>query len=278
MPDLATALRVGEMRDEDVDGVRVESERRETLACLGFVHRVENALSLNRSTRQLRSAAIARSFRSGFTATGWPTASRNGTSLAESEYAVDSARSMPSSAGERRERVCLRPAVEAPGEPARVAAVDDLGRRSETAVEAELGDERVDDLLERRRDDERLLAALSVSRDEVERVAVDVRLEGGVHGLGDDLAHHRDRKSLQERHRALGRLPDTGRARPVADEDELREHRLRPVPAPEEPSPMEGGCERQRAGARDQRPVEVEERGARHASDGRCHEIAVSGA
>ena len=80
----------------------------------------------------------------------------------------------------------------------------------------ELGDERVDDLLQRRGHDERALAALSVPRDEVERVAVDVRPERRVHRLRDDLAHHLHRQSLQERHRALGGLPDPRRARAVA--------------------------------------------------------------
>ena len=50
--------------------------------------------------------------------------------------------------------------------------------------------------------------ALAVPRDEVERVAVDVRPERRIRGLGDDLAHHLDRQALQERHRALGRLAD----------------------------------------------------------------------
>ena len=45
------------------------------------------------STGQPRSTAILRSALSGLTAYGWPTASSIGTSVAESEYAKDAARS-----------------------------------------------------------------------------------------------------------------------------------------------------------------------------------------
>ena len=85
VPRLAAPLRVGEMRDESIHGSRAEPESEKATPRIGLVHRVGNALASNRSTRQPRSAAIARSRRSGFTATARPTASRNGTSLAESE-------------------------------------------------------------------------------------------------------------------------------------------------------------------------------------------------
>ena len=66
---LASPFRVREVRDERIDGRRVQAERSQAISCVGLGHRPGKALALNRSTRQLRSAAIARSLRSGFTAT-----------------------------------------------------------------------------------------------------------------------------------------------------------------------------------------------------------------
>ena len=51
---------------------------------------------LNSRTSHPRPLAVRANDRSGFTATGWPTDSSIGRSVAESEYAVESARSMPS--------------------------------------------------------------------------------------------------------------------------------------------------------------------------------------
>ena len=69
-------------------------------ACLVRGHRVAKARSAEAPHRPAPSAATRRSSRSGLTATGWPTASRNGTSEWESEYAVELARSSPSVARE----------------------------------------------------------------------------------------------------------------------------------------------------------------------------------
>ena len=65
--------------------------------CVGGGHGVANARWLKRRTGQPRLPPCRRSSRSGLTATGWPTAARNGTSEHESEYAVElSSSSCPS--------------------------------------------------------------------------------------------------------------------------------------------------------------------------------------
>ena len=66
---LATPLRVREVSDESVRVRRFQPERDQTPPRLRLDHRAGNALSLKRRTRQPRSPAIARSLRSGFTAT-----------------------------------------------------------------------------------------------------------------------------------------------------------------------------------------------------------------
>ena len=70
----------------------------------------------------------------------------------------------------------------------------------------------------------------------------------------------------KDRHGAVRRLPDTALPRTEAREHELRDSRLRHVAAPDQAALAERAGERQRARARDQRTVEIEERGPGHAS------------
>ena len=267
MPGLATPLRVCEVSDESVRVRRFQPERDQTPPRLRLGHRAGNALSLNRRTRQPRSRRdraqpavgihrdrVTDRFEERDVARGVGVGRRLGE--------VDALR-----AGELGDRFRLRAAVEPTAETTRVGAVLDLGGRADAPVEPELGDERVDDLLQCCGHDERALAPLAVPRDEVERVPVDVRQERRVEGLRDDLAHRLHRQALQEGHRALGRPTDPPLPRAVADEDELGDHGLRPVAPAKQPAPVERGRERERARARDQCSIEVEERGARHAGD-----------
>ena len=69
--------------------------------------------------------------------------------------------------GELADRSGLPLAVRAAERAAGVDAVDDLARRADRAVEAELARELLDDLLQRRRDDVDGLAALAVAGDEL---------------------------------------------------------------------------------------------------------------
>ncbi len=83
-------------------------------------------------------AASPRSSASGLTATGCPTIDSIGRSLTESEYAEHCARSRPSRAGERADRLGLGRAVQRlADEPAGVDAVLDLGDRAQRAGQAE---------------------------------------------------------------------------------------------------------------------------------------------
>ncbi len=68
-----------------------------------------------------------------------------------------------------------------------VDAVLDLAHRSERAVEVQLRSERVDDLLERGRDDVHALTALFVLTREGEGVAVDEGLQHWFERRGDEL-------------------------------------------------------------------------------------------
>ena len=56
-----------------------------------------------------------------------------------------------------------------------------LADRAERAVEAELVGDRLDDLLQRRRDDEDALAAFAMLLDEVQRLGIDERAEHRLH-------------------------------------------------------------------------------------------------
>src|SRR6187455_1201940 len=101
---------------------------------------------------------------------------------------------------------------------------------------------------------------------EVERLSIDERLEHRLPRLGDDLAHLLDPEPTKDRHCAIRRLPDTALPRTEAHEHELRDSSLRHLAAADQTALAERAGEREGARARDQRPVEIEERGPRHAS------------
>ena len=98
---------------------------------------------------------------------------------------------------------------------------------------------------------------------EVERVAIDQRPEHGLPGLRGDLAHVVDPEPLQDRRRTVRRLAHPCVAGAEAHEDELGERGLGQLAPADQPAPAKGPGERERAGAREQRPIEVEERGPR---------------
>src|SRR5581483_4107051 len=102
VPRFAAPLGVVEVRPEREHGRLVEPERGESPQGLVAFHRETNS-----STGHPRAAAIRRSLRSGLTATGLPTASRNGRSVCESEYAVHCDRSKPRAAASSRTHAAL---------------------------------------------------------------------------------------------------------------------------------------------------------------------------
>ena len=178
--------------------------------------------------------------------------------------------------GERPERGCLPLAVRRPQRAAGVDAVHDLARRADRPVEAELARELLDDLLQRRRDDVCRLAAVAVLVGERERLPVDERLQHRLHCAGDEAAQVVDREAFQDHQAVLGRLPHRLRARPTRREEELPGRGLRQLPAADDAVLAECAGERERAGAPQQRPVEVEEGGSLHEASVRMqspHEI-----
>ena len=148
-----------------------------------------------------------------------------------------------------------------------VDAVDDLARRADRAVEAELARELLDDLLQRRRDDVDGLAALAVPGDELERLLVDERLQNRLHRGRDEVAEVVDAEALQDHQAVLRRLAHGLGARAARGEEELPGGGLGELAASDHAVLAERPGERERARAPQQRAVEVEEgSGAGHAS------------
>ena len=266
MAGLPATVGVLEVGDENRDRVVLEPQSREALACLLARHR-GNARVAKRTVGQPRSCATRRSARSGFTATGLPTASRNGTSECESEYAVELPELDPALLRELDESVRLRLPVQPALEPAGEDAVARLGTGRDRAVEAEPVGDLLHDFLQCRRRDEHRLATTAVSFRAVERLAIDQRLEHGLPGLGGDLAHELHRQPAKNRHRAVGRLPHTSLSGSEPHENELCERRLDRVATTDQPTRAKRPRQRERARVGDQRPVEVEEGSPRFSRD-----------
>jgi len=165
----------------------------------------------------------------------------------------------------KRIRLCLT--VEPTLEPTGIDAVARLGTRPNGAGKAEPIRDLLNDLLQSSRRDVDGLALRGVEGGKVECLAIYQRLQRRVPRFGSDLAHEIDRKPLEYRHPSVGRLPDAAMTRPEPNEHELRNRSRGELPAADKPAPPEGRGEREGARARDQRSIEVEERGPGHAGE-----------
>jgi hypothetical protein len=105
---------------------------------------------------------------------------------------------------------------------------------------------------------------ISSSAAEIERLAVDERLEDGLHRLLHDLSHLGHLDSGEHPHRALRSSKHPGLARAEAGEEELGEGGPYELSPPDESPTPKDPRERERARPRQQRSVQVEERGSRH--------------
>src|SRR5205823_5465933 len=121
--------------------------------------------------------------------------------------------------------------------------------------------ERLRDLLQRRRDDVRRLAARAVLGGEVERLAVDERQERALERAGDELAQLARLEPAQDDEAVLRHRLRRLRARAPRREPELPRGGAGEVAPADEPARAERTRERERRRAREQRAVEVEERG-----------------
>ena len=145
-----------------------------------------------------------------------------------------------------------------------VDAVAHLANRAERTVEAEVVGDRLHDLLQRRRDDEHLVAAFAMLVDEVQGLGVDERTQHRLHRLRDEPAHLLRREAAQDHEAVLGCAPHRLVARAAQDEEELPARRLRELAAGDEPALAERAGERERRRAAQQRAVEIEERRRGH--------------
>ena len=105
--------------------------------------------------------------------------------------------------------------------------------------------DRVDDLLQRGRDDVDLLAALVVLPHELERLGVDERPEDRLHRLGDELAELLGRVAGEDLQAVLRSAPHRLVTRAARDEEELPAGRAQHLPARDDPALAERPGERE---------------------------------
>lgn len=144
---------------------------------------------------------------------------------------------------------------------ARVHAVHDFADGAERAVELEVLGKRVDDLLERRRDNVDRLTTLAMLVGEVQPLGVDQRPEDGLDCVRYELPHLGLPEAVQDHQALLGRLAHPLCAHPARDEEQLPDGRLRQLNPPDYPVPAERAGERERARTAEQRAVEIEKGG-----------------
>ncbi len=147
-----------------------------------------------------------------------------------------------------------------------VCAVAHLADRAECAVEAELVGDLLDDLLQRRRDDEHRFAALAMLLDEMQRLGIDERPQHRLHRIRDERAHVVGPEAAQELQPVFGRAPHHLVVRAPEDEQQLPRGRVRELPPRDQPAVAERARERERRRTAEQRPVEIEKRRSRHAA------------
>ena len=100
--------------------------------------------------------------------------------------------------------------------------------------------------------------------DEAERLGVDERPQHRLERLDDELAQLLGRVALEDAQAVLGRRPHRLVARAARDEQELPGSRLQQLGPRDQAALAERAGERERRGAAQERPVEVEERGGGH--------------
>jgi hypothetical protein len=105
-----------------------------------------------------------------------------------------------------------------------------------------------------------------MARDEAQRLRIDERSQHRLHRLGDELAELLGPVAGKDEQPVLCSTANRLVARAARDEEELPGRRLQQLPARDQATLAERAGERESGGPPQERPVEIEEGGRRHAA------------